>query len=151
AVLARRNVSPVSRRNPTPPSPSVRHSAWPPATSWSMKLTTSNPAGSRWMAPAWAPGRPRRLPSSGLLRGFTIDQGALALDTPGISRERTVIADHAMARNGHGELVGRARLRDGAGRLRRSDASRDFGVADRRTDGDLSQRLPDALLKCRAA
>ena len=34
------------------------------------------------------------------LRSFSIKQNMLAIDTPGVLRERTVVADHAMARNG---------------------------------------------------
>lgn len=57
-------------------------------------------------------------------RRFSIKQNTLAIDTPGVLRERTVIADHAMARNGECQIVRSARSRDRTGRLRGSDASR---------------------------
>ena len=83
--------------------------------------------------------------------GFPVEQKAPALDAPRISRERTVIADHAMAGNGDGEIVRRARAGDRAHRLRRPDAPRDFGVGHGLADGNLLQRLPHPLLEGGAA
>ena len=56
-----------------------------------------------------------------------------------------------MAGNGNSEFVRRACFGDGTRRFRRSDAPSDFGVANRRADGDFAQHLPYALLEGRAA
>ena len=84
-------------------------------------------------------GRPvaRAARRSPLSASFAVEQSTLALDTPGISRKRTVIADHAMAGNGDGEIVRGASAGDGAHRLRRSDSPRDLGIGNRLADGNL--------------
>src|SRR5262245_38314130 len=56
-----------------------------------------------------------------------------------------------MAGNGDSEPVRRAGLGNGTRRLRRSDAPGNLAVADGRTDRDLAERLPHALLKRRTA
>jgi hypothetical protein len=83
--------------------------------------------------------------------GFPVEQNALAFDAPGISRERTVIADHPVAGNGDGEIVRRARTGDSAYRLRGSDAPRDLRIGDRLAHGNALQRLPYTLLESSAA
>src|ERR1700682_2909846 len=78
---------------------------------------------------------------------FSSEQRALALDTPSITRERTVAADHAVTRDSHSERIGGAGLRYGASRLRRADAAGDVAVARGLSCGDGPQCLPDALLE----
>jgi hypothetical protein len=70
----------------------------------------------------------------------------LAFDPPGISRERPVIADDAVAGNGDGESVRGARSGDRPSRLRGTDTPRDLGIANRLADANLSQRLPNTSL-----
>src|SRR6202158_5364789 len=78
---------------------------------------------------------------------FSSEQGALALDTPSITRERTVAADHAVTRDSNSERIGGAALRYGAGRLRRTDAAGGVAVARGLACGDGPQCLPDASLE----
>src|SRR5258708_18253902 len=82
---------------------------------------------------------------------FTVEQGALALDAPAVSRQRTVVAHDPVAGNGDRDRVRRASLRDGAHGFRQADALRDWRVGHRRAGRNLAQRLPDALLKGGAA
>src|SRR5215471_17866508 len=86
-----------------------------------------------------------------LAGGFPVKQSTPAFDAPRISRERAVIADHAMAGNCDGKIVRGARSGDRTCRLRRSDASRDLGIANRLADANFSQRLPNTLLEGSAA
>src|SRR5919199_5950970 len=83
--------------------------------------------------------------------GLTLEEGALPLDSPAIARESTIVADDPVARNGHGNRVRSAGPSDRTGRLGRADALGDLRVARRRTGRDLTQRLPDSLLKGGAA
>ena len=55
-----------------------------------------------------------------------------------------------MTRDRNGELVCAARLRHSPNSLRHADLRRDIGIARRRPRRNLPQRLPDALLECRA-
>src|SRR5215467_284934 len=86
-----------------------------------------------------------------LAGGFPVKQSTPAFDAPGISRERAVVADHAVAGNGDGEIVRGARSGDRTCRLRGSDAPRDLGIANRLADANFSQRLPNTLLEGGAA
>src|ERR1700694_5994012 len=78
---------------------------------------------------------------------FSSEQRALAVDTPSITRERNVAADHAMTRDIYSHRIGGAGLRDGAGRLRRANAAGDVAVARGLSCGDGPQCLPDASLE----
>src|ERR1700687_876396 len=78
---------------------------------------------------------------------FSCEQGALALDTPSITRERPIAADHAVTRDSYSQRIGGAGLRYGAGRLRRADAAGDVAVARGLSCGGRPQCLPDASLE----
>ena len=82
---------------------------------------------------------------------LALEQRALALDTPAVARERAVVADDAMARNGDRERVRRAGLRHGAHRLGAPMRAAISRVARRRAGRDLAQRLPHPLLESGAA
>src|SRR4051812_26895330 len=56
-----------------------------------------------------------------------------------------------MTGNRHGQYVCAARLGNGAHAVRRADARRDLGIANRRTQWNLTKRRPDTLLERRAA
>src|SRR6202171_5508990 len=78
---------------------------------------------------------------------FSCEQGALAVDPPSITRERTVATDHAVTRDSYSQRIGGAGLRYGAGRLRRANAAGDVAVARGLSCGDGPQCLPDAALE----
>src|SRR6185503_1500895 len=80
-----------------------------------------------------------------------LEQRALALDTPAVTRQATVAANDAVTRYRDGEHVRRARGRDGARGGRRPDSPRELGVARGVAGRNLAHRLPDALLKGGAA
>jgi hypothetical protein len=83
--------------------------------------------------------------------GFPVEQSAPAFDAPGIPRKRTVIADHAVARNGDGKIVRRARASDRAHSLGRADTLCNLGIGSCLANRDFLERLPYALLESRAA
>src|ERR1700755_452139 len=64
---------------------------------------------------------PRRLPAS--RRSFPVEQHFLALNTPGVSGQRPIIADHSVAGNCHREIVGCTGTSDSTYRLGRPDPS----------------------------
>src|SRR5580704_395943 len=84
-------------------------------------------------------------------RTFPLQERPFALDAPAITRRAAVIADYTMARNGHGDMVGRACTGHCAHCLGSADPARDVGVAGRFTRRNLAQGLPDLALKCRSA
>jgi len=88
----------------------------------------------------------RKFPGS-----FPIQQSVFAFHAPGISGNRPVVADHAVARNGDRQFVRRTSAGDCAHRLGSPDPLRELGIGDRRTGGDFPKRLPDPLLEGGAA
>src|SRR5216683_3516998 len=85
------------------------------------------------------------------MRRFPIEQRPLAPYAPGVTRERTVIPHHPMTRDGHGQLVGRARAGHGPGCLRRANPASDLQVRDRLARRDFPKRPPHPLLERSAA
>src|SRR5262245_35254878 len=89
---------------------------------------------------------PIHLPSN-IFRGFPLEQSPLAVDAPGIARERSVMTHHTVAGDGEREVVRRTCAGDGSHGFWRADALRNFGVRDRRANGNFLQRLPYTLLE----
>ena len=75
----------------------------------------------------------------------------LALHAPAVAGQRAVVAYHAVAGNRDRQRIGGAGARHGARAGGQADAPRQFRIADGAAGGYLAQRLPDALLKGRAA
>jgi hypothetical protein len=90
-------------------------------------------------------------PRSRVARRFPLEQNTLAFDAPGIARERAIVPNDAVARDGDGEVVRGARAGDRARGLGGSDASSDFGIGSRLASRDLLKRTPYALLEGGAA
>ena len=78
-------------------------------------------------------------------------QGALALDAPGVAGQLAIAAHHPMARNHHRQRIGGAGAGHRAHRARRANARGQLTVADGVPAGNIAQRLPHPLLKSRAA
>ena len=83
--------------------------------------------------------------------GFPVEQNALAFDAPGVTRERTVIAENPVAGNGDGKIVRGAGTGDRAYRLRGADTPRDLGIGNGLADGNLLKRPPHPMLEGGAA
>jgi hypothetical protein len=79
------------------------------------------------------------------------EQPALALDTASIAGEAAVRADDAMARHDDADRIVSVREPDGARRIRRTDAPRQFAVRRRAAELDFAQRAPDGALEVRTA
>src|SRR5262249_42797246 len=92
----------------------------------------------------------RRL-ASGPIGGLAVEQSALAFDTPGVSRERTVLADHTVTGDRDGEIVRGARSGYRPYRFRGSDAPSDLRIGHLLADRNGLERLPYASLEGRAA
>ena len=99
-----------------------------------------------WFGHRWAAG-----PESLILRSFAVDQDALAVDTPGIARGRTIVANDTMAGNGDSELVRGASACHGTDGPRRANAPRNFSIGHSRAGRDFLERLPHAFLEGSAA
>src|SRR5205807_7301251 len=78
-------------------------------------------------------------------------QYALALYPPAVAGERPIVAHDPVAGNSHSDIICCAGLCHRANRLRRSYSVGDVDIARGLPDGNLPQRLPDSLLKGRAA
>src|SRR3954452_5057786 len=74
----------------------------------------------------------------------------LTVDPTAVAAKRSVAADHAVTRDEHADVVVAVRRSDGANRLRRSDRSRDLGIASRLPGRDLAQLAPHSFLEGRA-
>ena len=85
------------------------------------------------------------------LRSFPVEQRALALDAPGIARERPIFPNDAVAGNGDGEIVRRACAGDRPHGFRRADASCDLVIGNGFAEGNVLQGLPYTLLEGSAA
>src|SRR5689334_17241867 len=82
-----------------------------------------------------------------ILRAFALEQRTLALDAPTVAGKRTVVAHDPVTRDRDRDRIRCAGLRNRTNGLRRTDARRDLCVAHGGTHWDLTQRLPDSLLK----
>lgn len=83
--------------------------------------------------------------------GLTSEERALAFNAPTVAGQRPVVAYHAMAGNGHSEMVGGACLRDCADGAWCPNLLRNVCVAGGGADWDSPQCLPDLLLESGAA
>src|SRR3546814_4580184 len=80
---------------------------------------------------------------------FALEQRRLAFQPPAIAGQRLMTADHAMAGHQQADGVAGAGAGDRTGVA--AEGCRQLTVATRLAGGNLLQRLPDALLKGRAA
>ena len=79
-------------------------------------------AGTPLIAPLeWRAPSERRCRLNGIRSNLDVEQPLFALDTPGVARERAVVAHDAMAGNGDSELVRGACAGDGPHGLGRAD------------------------------
>ena len=84
-------------------------------------------------------------------RQLSIDQGLLALNTPRVARERSVVSHHPVTRYGDREVVCGAGAGNRAHGVGRTDPLRDFRVGGGSADRDLLERLPHPPLERSAA
>jgi hypothetical protein len=82
---------------------------------------------------------------------FALQQHALALHAPAVTRQRAVAAHHAMAGNCHRQRIGRAGLRHRTRRFRRTNARGDLRITRRRAGIYVAQCLPYAPLERRTS
>ena len=82
---------------------------------------------------------------------FAVDQDALAFDTPGIARERAIVANDTMAGNSNGEFVRSASSCHGTDSGRRANTPRNFSIGRCRARRYLLERLSHAFLESSAA
>src|ERR1700761_4364348 len=84
-------------------------------------------------------------------RGLSLEQRALALNTPAIVRQLAVGPHGAVARNRHGQRIGSTGLLHLDLRIGGANLFRKRGVAHRRAGRHVLQRLPDTHLELSAA
>ena len=81
-------------------------------------------------------------------RAFEAKQEFFCLDTRSIAAQRTIVADHAMARDNDRKRIASVCRTNSAKAARHTDAARQLLVRDGRSIRNLRQLPPHALLKC---
>ncbi len=120
-------------------------SSWTTCAPWTGRWRACSPSS---FSSTPGPMRSRRLVGCRVARRrLAVEEGALALHAPPVSRERPVSAYDPMTGSGDGDGIGRARLRHSSHGLWGTDSLGDLSVRRRGADRDLSQRLPDPPLE----
>ena len=98
--------------------------------------------------------RKRRSAERQLRRRFAVTLGgkqfALAVEPAGIAAERSVAADHAVARDQHRDMIVAIGRADRSDRLWLADRSRDLGITARFARRDLAELPPHGFLESSA-